>query len=122
MTDRVRPLSDSEAFGMASGAAVVCGALSVLFSPLTAAAATLTALGLASWVSLSRRRGSLSRCGLGRASVLALAILGASAAVFIDPPSPIAPTRGLLLAAGLLPLVVAERARSSRRIPVFSHA
>lgn len=119
MIDPVSALPEFEAFGLASGAALVCGALSILFSPLTAGAAALTALGLASWVSLVRRRGTMSRDGSRRARTLALTILGAAAVTFLIAPAPLAPARGLLLAAGLLPLIVLERRCSARRVPVF---
>ena len=108
-----------EAFDASAGLAVVCGAISVVLPILTAGAATLTALGLASWVSLARRKGALVRGNLGTPATIALGILGGMAVAFLFPPPPLVPFRGLLLSCGLVPLVLVERRRSPHPIPTF---
>jgi len=120
--DAIVPLFEFEAFGVATGSALVCGALSAVMPLLAAPTATLAALALAGWVSLARRRGSLSWSGLGIRSAIALSVLGAVSVVFLDPPSLLAPLRGLLLAGGLLPLFVTERLRSAPNPLVLSRA
>jgi len=114
-----RPTFEFEAFGTAVLLALVCGTLSTVLPLFIAPTATLAALALAGWVSLSRGRGTLSRPRVGRKSAIALGVLVATAVVFLAPPAPIAPARGLLLAAGLLPLFVAERWQFGRRLPVY---
>jgi hypothetical protein len=122
MTDRptAGPLLDFETFGAAVGSAVVCGALSVLFPFLIAPTATLAALALAGWVSLARRRGSLTWKGFGTRPAVALGVLGGAALCFLIPPPPLVPVRGLLVAASLVPLFLTERTCSAFRSPVFS--
>jgi hypothetical protein len=110
---------DFEAFGTSTGLAVVCGALSVVVPSLTAGTAALAALGLASWVSLARRRGVLAWNTLEIPTGVALAVLGASMVAYLVPPAPLALYRGLLLSFGLLPLVLVERRRRARVIPAF---
>lgn len=124
MTGRagVGPLFDFDAFRAAVGLAVVCGALSTFVPLFVAPTATLAALALAGWVSLSRRRGSLSLSGLGSGSAVALGVLGGATLGFLEPPWFLAPVRGLVLAGGLLPLFASERLRSSPRLPVYSRA
>jgi hypothetical protein len=109
-----------ETFGAAVGSAVICGALSVLVPTLIAATATLVALALAGWLSLARRRGVLTRQGLGRGPIAAMFILGGAGVGFVAPPSFLLPFRGLLLAGGLLPLFVVGRSPPGIRWPVFS--
>ena len=116
---RVAPVFEFEAFGAAVGSALVCGALSVVFPPLVAPTATLAALALAGWVSLARRRGSLSRSGLGTGALAALGVLGGAGVGFLTLPSLLAPFRGLLLAGSLVPLFAVERTRSFPASPVF---
>jgi hypothetical protein len=113
------PAFEFEAFGTAVALAVVCGALSTVLPLFVAPTATLAALALAGWVSLSRERGTLSRAAIGRPSVIAFGVLIVGAAGFLDPPGPLLPFRGLLLAVGLLPLFVIERLRFPRRSPDF---
>ncbi len=124
MTDgaRVVPLFEFEAFSAAVGSGVVCGALSFVVPFLVAPTASLAALALAGWVSIARRRGSLTRTGIGTGPAVALCILGVAAAAFLVPPPTLAPFRGLLLAVSLVPLLVAERTRSTLRLPVFSRS
>jgi len=114
----VSPLFQFEAFGAAVGSAVVCGALSVLAPLLVAPTATLAALALAGWVSRARRRGLLSRRGIGLSPALALGALGVAAGAFLEPPAFLVPVRGLLLAVGLLPLFATERLRSGSCSPM----
>ena len=122
MTDGFRPVPfyEFEAFGAALGSAVVCGALSILFPLLVAPTATLAALAVAGWASLARRRGSLTRKGLGRGSAVALGVLGGATAGFLLSPPFLSHFRGLVLASGLLPLFLAERTQARARSPVFS--
>jgi hypothetical protein len=122
MTDRARiaPPFEFEAFGAAVGSAVVCGAFSVVVPVMVAPTATLAALAFAGWVSLARRRGSLTRKGLSLGPVAALFVLGGAAAAFLAFPPFLGPVRGLLLAGGLVPLFVTERTRFSSRPPTFS--
>lgn len=121
-TTRVTPLFEFEAFGAAVGLALVCGAFSVIIPLLIAPTATLAALALAGWISLTRRRGSLTRRSLGPVPLAALCVLAGAAAGFLVPPSFLAPFRGLLLAGGLVPLFAVERSRSVLPCPVFSRA
>jgi hypothetical protein len=124
MTDktRVAPPFEFEAFGAAVGSGIVCGALSILVPFLVAPTATLAALALAGWVSIARRRGSLTRSGVSTGRAVALCILAGAAVVFLVSPSPLTPYRGLLLAASLLPLLVTERIRATLHMPVFSRS
>jgi len=110
---------DFEAFGAAVGSALVCGILSTFVVWLVSPTATLAALALAGWISLSRRRGSLSWHGFDSRTTLALGVLVAVAIGFLAPPTPLVPVRGLLLAAGLVPLLTVERLRSRSSSPAF---
>jgi hypothetical protein len=122
MNDRAGafPVFEFDAFGAAVGSAVVCGGLSLLVPLLIAPTATLVCLAVAGWVSVARRRDSLTPSGLGRGTRTALCVLGGSAVGFLVPPSFLVPARGLLLAGGLVPLFVAERLRSVQPMPVFA--
>jgi len=111
---------DFEPFGVAVGAAVVCGGLSAFIPWLIAPTASLTALALAGWVSLARRRGNLSWKHLRGASLAGLGVLGGTAFGFLDPPTSLVPLRGLLLAGGLLAFFVVDRIRSGPCRPSFS--
>lgn len=124
MTGRavVDPLFEFEAFGVAVGSALVCGAVSAVVPLLVAPTATLAALALAGWVSRVRRRGISSWRGVGLRSAVALGVLGAASVLFLDPPSVVVPLRGLALAGSLLPLFVTERLRSASAPPTFSRA
>jgi hypothetical protein len=114
------PFLDFEPFHVAVGSAMVCGTLSTWVPWLVSPTATLVALALAGWVSRQRRLGTLPWHATRRGPTVALGILGAAAVGFFDPPGPLAPLRGLLLAGGLLPLYFAERSRSRGDGPVFS--
>jgi hypothetical protein len=122
MTDHgtVPPLLDFEAFGAAVGIAIVCGALSVMVPLLVAPTATLAALAVAGWVSLSRHRGVLTRNGLSKGPIAGLLILGGATVGFLLCPPILVPFRGLVLAGGLVPLFAFERARSAPPAPEFS--
>ncbi|HYB79657.1 MAG TPA: hypothetical protein VEG66_07880 [Thermoplasmata archaeon] len=109
-----------EPFGVAVGAAVVCGILSTFTPWLIAPTASLSALALAGWVSLARRRGTLSWRHLRGATAATLTVLGGAAVGFLDSPAPLAPLRGLFLAGGLVPFFVIDRLRSGPRRPSFS--
>jgi hypothetical protein len=110
-----------EAFGAAVGSALACGVLSTFVPWLISPTATLAALALAGWVSLSRRRGTLSWHGFDAMTTGALGVLGGVTVGFLDPPSSLVPVRGLLLAGGLVPLLAVERFRSRSGTPAFSH-
>jgi len=103
---------DFEPFRVAVGAAAVCGILSVFLPWLVAPTASLSALALAGWTSIARRRGFLSRKHLRGASVAALGVLGGAAIGFLDPPGSLVPLRGLVLAGGLVAFFVIDRTRS----------
>lgn len=111
-----------DAFGAAVGSALVCGALSLGLPFLAAPTASLVCLAVAGWVSVVRRRGPLSRSGLGTSSLTALALLAGSAAVFLMSPMNAVPFRGLILAGGLVPLFAVERIRWARPAPVFARS
>lgn len=113
---------DFEPFGVAVGAAVVCGILSIFIPWLVAPTASLSALSVAGWVSLTRRRGFLSWKHLRGASLAALGVLGGAAVGFLDPPASLEPLRGLLLAGGLVSFFVIDRIRSGSRCPSFPEA
>lgn len=106
-TDRFGPGT----FGTAVGLAVIAGALAIEIPSLTSLVGVLAALALAGWASLARgagagpsgRRPSLAGC---------FGLLGAAAFYFVTAPPPLESTRGLVLAAGLLPLWLVERRRS----------
>jgi hypothetical protein len=109
-----------EAFSVAVGSALACGVLSTFVTWLVSPTATLAALALAGWVSLSRRQGTISRRGFDATTTVALGVLGGAAVGFLVPPWPLVPVRGLLLAGGLVPLFAVERLRSKSRSPAFS--
>jgi hypothetical protein len=119
---RGMPLLDFEAFGAAVGLALVCGALSVVLPFLISPTATLAALALAGWLSLARRRGSLTWSGLRSGPLAALCVLGGAGVGFLASPAFFAPFRGLLLAGSLVPLFAVERARSVLPGPTFPRA
>lgn len=114
------PAFEFEPFRVAVGSAIVVGVLSVFIPWLVAPTAPLAALAVAGWVSLSLRRGAFSVRNLSGASAIALGVLGGAATAFFDPPLPIAPIRGCLLAAGLVPLYTIDRIRFGPRRPSFS--
>ena len=109
-----------DAFRTAVAATFVFAVLSVLVPTLTAATGALAALAVAGWVSLVQRRGVGSDEGLRRWSILAVISLAAASVVFIHPLAFLTAFRGPVLAAGFLPLVLVERARSSNHGPSFS--
>jgi len=113
------PTHEFEPFRIAVAGAVVCGILSTFTPWLTAPTASLTALALAGWVSLARRRGTLSWKQLRGASGISLGVLGGAAVGFLIPSTPLAPLRGLLLAGGLVPFFVVDRLRSRPHHPLF---
>ena len=115
------PVFEFDPFGVAIGFALVCGVLSTFVTWLISPTATLAALALAGWVSLSRRRGTLSWHGFDAMTTGALGVLGGVTVGFLDPPSSLVPVRGLLLAGGLVPLLAVERFRSRSGTPAFSH-
>ena len=114
MIDEPPPLPGElgrEAFGTASGLAVVVGALSVLVPDFDLLTATLVALALAGWAS-AHRRAAHSRRRSGRAPAgyaLAFGMLAAVAVVFAHPPSELGPWRALVLGLGVVPLWSVER-------------
>jgi len=100
-----------EAFGTASGLAVVVGALSVVVPGFGVLTATLVALALVGWASVHRRGArSLRRSGPASAAyVVAFVVLGATTAAYLDPPPALLPWRALLLGLGIVPLWSIER-------------
>jgi len=114
-------LLEFDAFSVAVASSAICGALSVIEPWLVAPAATLAAIALAAWMSLAQRRGSLSRKGIGFASIVGLIFLGTAAIVFLWSPPMVDSARGLILAAGLLPLFATERTRRGAQTPRFAN-
>lgn len=106
-----------EAFGTASGLAVIAGSLAVVVPMFDALTVTLVALAIAGWAS-ARRRGA-RRAGVAVRAVVASAVglvaLGIAGAAYVAPPAPLAPWRALVLALGVVPLWTLERRRAERR-------
>ena len=113
------PTFEFEAFSSAVALAVMCGALSTALPLFIAPTATLAALALAGWASMSHRRGTLVRTRVGEPSMIAFGLLAAATTGFLVPPSPLVPFRALILSCGLLPLFITERLRFPRISPVF---
>ncbi len=101
-----------DAFGVAAGCAVVSGALSVVEPFLDALTGTLSAIALAGWLSLLRRRGEGLRDVAHPGTALGLGTFAAGAVAFLVAPASIAGLRGLLLGLTLIPLWLSERNRS----------
>ncbi len=108
--DRGSPLG-FEAFGTASGLAIVSGALALLVPGLAMLTAALAGLAVAGWASIGARRRAADRLR----SSPALLVLGLAAVGFLDPPVPLVRARALLLALGLVPLWLGERRRNPAR-------
>lgn len=106
----------ADAFGTASGLALVTGALSLLLPSLRFPTATLAALAVAGWASVRRRpaRDGPGRAHLGAGRLSSLGLLAVAAAAFLDPPAALQPLRGLLLALALVPLWWLERGAPGR--------
>ncbi len=98
-----------DAFGTAVGLAVVAGALSLLVPALAALVGTLAALAVAGWASIRYQNRRFRTPPGARARGAALGVVALVGALYLDPPGPLAPARGFLLALGLVPLWVAER-------------
>lgn len=96
----------ADAFGTASGLALVTGALSLLLPSLRFPTATLAALAVAGWASAHRRASRDASAGnrRGAGQIPSLGLLAVAAAAFLDPPPVLQPLRGLLLALALVPL------------------
>jgi len=107
MTSAEIELLGFEAFGVAVGATLVSGALSLAAPFLIALTGALAALAIAGWSARLRRTGPF-RAGLLR-PIVALAILGSVTVIFLFPPTALDAARGLILALGLLPLWAVER-------------
>ena len=102
-----------EVFGTSTGVGLVAGALSVVEPFLVALSGTLVALALAGWASMLRRRG-VGWAELARPDrLLAIGLLGGGAIVYGVSLPGLAPFRGLLVAAAVVPLWLAERRRPS---------
>jgi hypothetical protein len=99
------PVVEFEVVGVAVGAALVSGALSVLGPYLASLTGALAALAFAGWIAGRSSTGP----GLGPAlrepgALLALASLAAGAAVYLGLAAPFARWRGLVLGVALVPL------------------
>lgn len=103
-----------EAFGTASGLAIMAGALAAFAPVLSMLTATLVALAVAGWAALRHQEGvdRPTRSGAPATYVLPFSSLGAAGVLFLDPGSPLGRWRALVLALGLLPLWAVERLRS----------
>jgi hypothetical protein len=111
------PAPEFEAFGVAVGAAIVSGALSLIAPFLVALTGALAALALAGWISRQRHRGTSRRDLVRVRTIVASSFLALGVGVFLASPPALLPFRGLVLAAGLLPLWATERGRSARLDP-----
>ena len=107
-TGRFRP-AETDSLGLAVGSAVVVGALSVAVPFLSAVTGTLGALAVATWAMFRSRASSHIRELFTGARAIALGSLGAGAGLYLAGPSALAPARGLLLGASLVPLWWWER-------------
>jgi len=120
MTAGAGPASpfEFEAFGAATGCAVVSGALSLIAPYLTALTGALAALAVAGWISTLRRR-SIGATELLRPALLgSLAGLAIGVGIFLFAAPPLGTARGLLLALTLVPIWLLERrpARATVRL------
>jgi hypothetical protein len=106
---------DRDTWGMTVGTALIAGALSVELPFLVALTGTLAALAVASWARLHSRAPRTAHPILGWRQAVGIGILALGAGLFLLPPPPWAPLRGLLLAAALLPLWWVERRRRAIR-------
>jgi hypothetical protein len=105
---------EHDAFGLAVGTALVAGGLSLVAPFLSALVGALAALALASWtVTRAEERAAGVRRRLGRATV-ALALLGAGAALYGLAPEGFGGFRGIALALSLVPLWMVERRPEGR--------
>jgi hypothetical protein len=100
-----------EAFGAASGLAVVVGALSLVAPYLGILTATLAALAVAGWA-VERRFVPRSR-GIPRRTGLGILALGVGALLFLDPPPELRGARGLLLGLAVAAFWAANRVPGS---------
>lgn len=102
-----------EGVGVAVGAALVSGLLSLVGPYLASLTGTLAALALAGWVAARARSGRPSPSPWGWPCCLALGALAAGALLFLAPPSALVRFRALPLAGALVPLWWTSR----RRVP-----
>lgn len=104
-----------DTWGMSVGTALISGALSVELPFLVALTGTLAALAVASWAMIQNRAPPAERPTLRAPQAVGFGILALGAGLFLLPPPPLAPFRGLLLAAALLPLWWTEPRRRALR-------
>jgi hypothetical protein len=116
-TDRPGHDLGREAFGTASGLAIVVGALAVVSPPFGTLTATLVVLALAGWASAHRRAyGGLASVARSPGTFgAAFAALAAASIVFAAAPTAFVPWRALLLGLAVVPLWGAERRRPAGR-------
>jgi hypothetical protein len=105
-------VGEFDVFPTAVIGALVTGVLSLLAPFLVALTGTLIALAVAGWCS-SRRQDGTNLRSLGRPDrASALAALGLIEVLSLSPAVPWAAFRGLVMAAGILPLWWVERPRA----------
>jgi len=109
------PVLEFEVVGVAVGAALVSGALSLVAPYLASLTAALAALALAGWVvrwgtSASGER----RSPLRRMEWLALGCLALGGALFLSGAPPVLSVRGLVLVVSVVPLWAATRTLPAR--------
>jgi hypothetical protein len=90
--------------GVATGGALVSGALSLVGPYLVALPGSLAALAVAGWIAQLRRSAGSEVVRLPSGAPLALVVLSAGATGYVFATEALGPFRGLLLALALLPL------------------
>jgi hypothetical protein len=115
MTLRTLPDWEFDSFSVATGTALVAGALSVVAPFLYALSVTLVVLAVAGWVALVRRERGVGPRPRPTRRAVALGVLGLGVVLVLS--SVILPValHGLVLPAALVPLWVVERGRPARR-------
>ncbi|HTW55309.1 MAG TPA: hypothetical protein VMG36_02525 [Thermoplasmata archaeon] len=118
-----RPSLGFDAFSAAVAVGVIAGALSVVWPSLDGLTAALAALAVAA---VAVRHADRPRADGWRPTARGLAVVavcGAAAGLFLDPPPPLAAWRGMLLGLSLVPWWMVERRRPIvGRAPVGSGA
>lgn len=109
---RRRPTTPSfgfDGFGAAVGCAWIAGALSLVLEPLGALTGALAALAVAGWLGRLHAAGPIRHEVVRHDRLGALIVLAAASLLYLDPLPWLSAARGVVLAAGLVPLWVVER-------------
>jgi len=86
-----------DAFGSATGLAVVCGALAIVVPFLVSVTGTLAAIAVAAWT-IARASADEARSFRHGSTAVAAVGLAVAAVVYLKPPASFGPYRALLLA------------------------